>query len=72
MQSSTMSVKNAAFLAFVGTLLLSVLLALDFINAVVAYVRNLVPVIPVLRSAIYVFAGVCLTMFLFTFSRRER
>ncbi len=43
-----MTLKNAAFMALIGTLLLTITLAGDFINAVLGIVRGLVPAIAVL------------------------
>ena len=67
-----MNLRNAAFLAFIGTLLLTVLVAADFVNAVIGFLRNLVPAMAVLRSLIYVFATVCVTLFFYVFSRSNR
>jgi len=67
-----MNLRNAAFLAFVGMLLLTVLVAADFVNAVIGFIRNLIPAMAVLRSLIYVFATICVTLFFYVFSRRDR
>jgi len=40
-----MTVKTAAFLALIGTLLLTVLLAIDFVDSVLAVTRGLIPAI---------------------------
>jgi hypothetical protein len=64
-----MTLKSAAFLAFIGTLILTVLLALDFFNIAVGVSRSVVPVITLLRAAIYLFAGFCVTVFFFVFSK---
>src|ERR1035441_1308711 len=49
--TSTMTLKNAAFLALIGTLLLTILLSADFINAVLAVVRGLIPGMALLRRS---------------------
>jgi hypothetical protein len=69
-QPSTMNLRNAAFLAFVGMLLLTVLVAADFVNAFVGFIRNLVPAMVVLRSLIYLFAAVCVTLYFYVSSRK--
>ena len=43
--TATMTVKTAAFLALIGTLLLTVLLAIDFVDSVLAVTRGLIPAI---------------------------
>ena len=55
---STMTLKNAATLALIGTLLLTLLLAIDVINSVLSVARGLVPAMLVLRTLIYFFASV--------------
>ncbi|MBZ5582064.1 MAG: hypothetical protein LAQ30_07630 [Acidobacteriia bacterium] len=66
-----MSLKNAAFLALIGMLLLTILVAAHFLNAVVGLVRNLIPAVALLKSAIYLFASVCVTVFFYVFSRSQ-
>ncbi len=66
-----MSLKNAAFLALTGMLLLTILTAADFVNALMASIRNLIPAVVVLRSAIYLFASVCVALFLYVFGRTQ-
>lgn len=64
-----MNLRNAASLALVGTLLLTIVLAVDFVNALVAVLRDLIPMIALLRSMVYVFASICVTLFFFAFTR---
>ena len=66
-----MSLRNAAFLALVGMLLLSLVLTFDFINTLLAVARNLVPALAVVRSLIYLFASVCVTIFFYVFGQRQ-
>jgi hypothetical protein len=47
-----MNLKSAAFLALVGMILLTVLLIADFINLFLGVVRDIVPVVMLLRSFI--------------------
>jgi len=58
-----MTLKTAALLAFIGMLLLTVLLAADFINTVTGVLRDVVPAMALLRSLVYVLASVSVTVF---------
>ena len=58
-----MNLKNAASLALIGTLLLTILVAADFINVVLAVVRGLIPAMALLRSLVYLFASATVTAF---------
>jgi hypothetical protein len=69
--TSTMTLKTAATLAFIGTLLLTVLLAIDFVDSVVALVRGLIPAMAVLRTLIYLVAGLTVTVFFYVFNRSQ-
>lgn len=64
-----MTLKNAGFLALIGTLLLTVQLAADFIRIATAYFRDVVPAMDFLRSLIYLFAALTATIFFYTFFR---
>jgi hypothetical protein len=66
-----MTIKNAATLALIGTLLLTVLLAVDFINSVLAVVRGLIPAMATLRSLIYFVAGLAVSVFFYVFNRAQ-
>jgi hypothetical protein len=66
-----MTLKNAATLALVGTLLLTVLLAMDFFNSVLAVGRGLIPVMAVLRSLIYLVASLAVMIFFYVFNRQQ-
>jgi hypothetical protein len=66
-----MSLKNSAFLAFVGMLLLTVLVAADFINTVLGIMRDVVPAMALLRSLIYLLASFTVTVFLFVFHKAQ-
>jgi hypothetical protein len=69
--TATMTLKNAATLALIGTLLLTVLLGIDFINSLLALTRGLIPAMAILRSLIYVFASLAVTVFFYVFSRAQ-
>ena len=62
-----MTVKNAAFLALIGTLLLTILLALDFIKTVSGVLNDLVPPMALLRSLDYLLASLSVTLFFYVF-----
>jgi hypothetical protein len=66
-----MSLKNAAALAFAGSLALALLLTRDFVHAAVAATRDLIPVLSVLRPLVYLFASVAAAVFLYVFHRTQ-
>lgn len=70
--TSTMTLKNAATLALVGTLPLTILLAADFLKTVSGVHRDLVPAMALLRSLIYLFASITVTAFFFVFNRTQK
>jgi hypothetical protein len=63
-----MTLKNAAFLAFVAMALATALLAFDLIENVLNVVRGLVPAVKVFSSLIYTFCGILRGVVLFCFS----
>ena len=65
----SMSLKNAALLALVGTLLLTCLLVFGFITDVLNVARGLIPATKVLSSLVHSFAAVTVTVFFFVFHR---
>ena len=66
-----MTLKNAAFLALVGLILLTVLLLAGFIRDVASAVNGLIPTINVLRSLVYLVASLTLTVFLYVFHKTQ-
>ena len=66
-----MTLKNVALLAFLGTLLLTIVVAFDFVNNVSGVLRDIVPLVAVLRSLIYLFASVCVTVFFYVFYKGQ-
>ena len=66
-----MSLKNAALLAWIGMLLLSVLLVANFITAVLGVMRDVTPAIVLFTSLIHLFAGVSAFLFLYVFYRAQ-
>jgi hypothetical protein len=70
--TSTMSLKNASALALVGMIVLSVLVAADFIHTCAGIARDVSPMMALLRSLIYLIASITVTIFLFVFHRAQR
>jgi hypothetical protein len=65
-----MTVKGASFLALIGMLLLTILMAWSFIRTIMAIVDGLLPAVALVRSLIYLFASLAVTVFFFVFHRR--
>jgi len=66
-----MSLKNAAFLALVGTSLVTIVLMAILIGDALAAVRGLIPVMRLLTSLIYAFAGLSVVVFLYAFHKAQ-
>ena len=66
-----MTLKNAAFLTLIGTLLLAILLVMGLINDVLNVARGLIPPVRLLTSLIETFAGVTVAVFFYVFHRRQ-
>jgi hypothetical protein len=66
-----MTLKSAALLAFVGTLLATILLGWMFILHFLTALRGAVALTSVLSSFIYAFASLTLTVFFFVFHRSQ-
>ena len=64
-----MTLKNAALLALVGMILLTVLVATHFILDVANAARGLVPAFQVLTSLIHLLASLSLAVFFWVFHR---
>jgi multidrug efflux pump subunit AcrB len=67
----SMTLKNAAMLALVGTLLLTILLAIDFILSTLNVMRGLIPATAFLTSLIYAFAALTVTVFFYVFHKAQ-
>ena len=67
-----MNLNSAAFLALIGSLLLTILLAMDFINTVLGVVRDVIPAMTLLRSLVYAFASISVMVFFYFFNRASR
>ena len=66
-----MTLRHATLLALIATILLTALLAWDFVFSVLNVVRGLVPAVSVLSSFIYAFAAFSLAVFLYSFHRTQ-
>jgi hypothetical protein len=66
-----MTLKNAALLALVAIILLTVLLAVDFINTTLGVLRDVIPAMALLRSLVYLLASLGLLLFLYVFHKGQ-
>jgi predicted neutral ceramidase superfamily lipid hydrolase len=66
-----MTVKSASLLAFVGMLLLTILMTWSFIRTTMAIVDGLLPALAFVKALIYLFASLAVTAFFFVFHRRS-
>lgn len=69
--TATMTLKNAAFLAMIGMLPLTILVAADFIRTTSGVLGSFVTVLALLRSLIYLFASITVTAFIYVFNRAQ-
>ncbi len=66
-----MNLKNASALALVGTVVLTILVTADFIHTCAGILHDVIPMVALLRSLIYLFASITVTVFLFVFHRAQ-
>jgi hypothetical protein len=66
-----MTLKNAALLALVGTILGTALLVWTFVFDVVNVLRGLVPALTLFSSFIYAFACFAVAVFFYVFHRAQ-
>lgn len=66
-----MSLKAAAFFAFIGMALLTVLLVLGFVRDVSSFLADAVAAMAVLVSLIHLLASLGVTVFLFVFYKAQ-
>jgi hypothetical protein len=67
----TMTLKNAALLALIGTILITVLLVWTFVFNIVNVLRGLVPALTLFSSFIYAFACLSVAVFFYVFHRAQ-
>jgi hypothetical protein len=66
-----MSLKNAALLALIGMILLTVLLAANLIKDVSALMRGLIADVQFLTSLVYFLASLSVTAFFYVFHKTQ-
>ena len=66
-----MTLKQASLLAFIGTLLLSILLVVDLVMDLLSLARGLIAAVTLLTSLIHAFAAVSVTVFFYVFHRTQ-
>ncbi|MDP8989253.1 MAG: hypothetical protein M3N41_04140 [Acidobacteriota bacterium] len=66
-----MTLKHASLLAFIGTLLLTILLVGDFILDLLSLARGLIAVVTLLTALIDAFAALSVTVFFFVFHKAQ-
>ncbi len=66
-----MTLKQASFLAFIGTMLLAIQLVFDFVLDVLSLARGLIAAVSLLTSLIHAFAAVSVTVFFYVFQRAQ-
>ena len=66
-----MTLKNAAFLALIGMMLLTILLAAGFIRDLSGLIAGAVAVVALLTSGIYLVASLGVTVFLYVFYKAQ-
>ena len=66
-----MTVKNAALLALIGTILVTVLLAIGLIRNVLGVAQGLVPAVTLLSSLVFAFGAFSVAVFFFAFHRAQ-
>jgi hypothetical protein len=67
----TMSLKNAALLALIGTILLTVLVLAHFITTILGVIRDLIPAMALLTSLVHLFASFSVLVFFYVFYRKQ-
>jgi hypothetical protein len=66
-----MSLKNAALLALIGMVLLTVLVVASFISTVLGVMRDLIPAMALLTSLVHVFTSLSGLVFFYVFHRAQ-
>ena len=66
-----MSLKNAAFLALIGTILTTILLLYDLVSAIINVTGGLVPAVSIFPLLIYSFGSLTVAVFFFVFDKQS-
>jgi hypothetical protein len=72
MHTPNMTLKNAAFLALIGMILVAIMQVAIFIRDVRTAMQGLIPADVLLGASIYAFGGLTLTVFLYAFYKAQR
>jgi hypothetical protein len=67
----TMTIKNAALLALIGTTLMTALLSWTFVVTFLNVLRSLVPAVTLFQSFIYAFGCFSVAVFFYVFHRAQ-
>jgi hypothetical protein len=67
-----MTLKNAAFVALIGTILVTALLTFDLIQNALNVVRGLIPAVKLFSSLVYAFGSFTVAVFFFIFYKGQR
>lgn len=70
--TASMTLKNAALLALIGTLLLAILVVADLIKTVSGVLNDVIPAMTLLRSLIYLLAILSVTAFFYVFNKAQQ
>jgi hypothetical protein len=66
-----MTLKNAAMLALVGTVLVTAILVFDLIRNVLSIAQGLIPAVTLFSSLIYAFGALSVALFFFVFHKTQ-
>jgi hypothetical protein len=66
-----MSLKNAALLALIGTILLTVLVLAHFITTILGVIHDVIPAMVLLASLVHLFASLSVLVFFYVFYRKQ-
>ena len=66
-----MSLKNAALLALIGTILLTVLVLAHFITTILGVIRDVIPAMALLPALVHLFASLSVLVFFCVFYRKQ-
>ncbi|MGD0224859.1 MAG: hypothetical protein ABSF71_21225, partial [Terriglobia bacterium] len=69
--TAIMSLKNAALLALIGTIVLTLLVLAHFISTVLGVMRDVIPAIALLTSLVHLFASLSVVVFFYVFYRKQ-
>ena len=66
-----MNLKNAAFLALIGTILTTIVLVYNLVFAILNLMRGLIPMDALFPALIYAFASLTLAVFFYVFYKQS-